>query len=483
MSQSFTITDTFFALIVGIIALAARLWTIAHPQCVVFDEVHFGNFSKWYVLNQFHFDIHPPLGKMLMGYIAKATQYQGEIETFPNLGKDYKINETSFISQRQTPAIFSAMVAPLLYCSMRNLAISPYPSFAAGLMIALDSSMIVEAKFILSDGMLHFFSALHIFAFSLFLRTQNNWHVLFGGITLGLAASCKFTALGLLAVDGISQVVWIFVKWPDLLEITIRALLLLVPALLVFFLVFVIHFAMTPYAGYHAYYIKQSDYHTLIEPEKINSTYFGNRALNSPLFVRIIQWIVVMNRINMRSNCPHPWSSSPQYWPFLMDKWVSFYTSGSKRIPCFGLPASYWPSTLSIILVPLLILFKCANWKNLLWCLGWGVSYFPFLRIPRTMFHYHYLVPLMFAVMNLFTLIDVSFKNNPKGRGYVVTLLAILDILCFLYFSPIIYGTPCPDCPYSRTWLKRWTEGPPKYIPTYGLAGYNTTKMYGVLPA
>ena len=199
--MNFTMIDAVLTVILGLVAMAARLWTIAYPSEVIFDEVHFGNFSKWYVLNEFHFDIHPPLAKMLMGYIAKASQYKGDIKSFSKLRTPYPINESYYISQRQTPAIFSSMVAPLLFTAMRNLGISSYPSFGAGLMIALDSSMITDSKFILSDGLLHFFTALHIAAFALFLRTQNPYHVLFAGITLGLAGSTNFSALGLVAVD------------------------------------------------------------------------------------------------------------------------------------------------------------------------------------------------------------------------------------------------------------------------------------------
>ena len=122
------------------------------------------------------------------------------------------------------------------------------------------------------------------------------------------------------------------------------------------------------------------------------------------------------------------------------------------------------------------------EFTNLLLIMGWAVSYFPFLRIPRTMFHYHYLVPLMFAVMNLFSLVDVSFKNKPKCRGYFCTLLIVLDVLCYLFFAPMIYGNPCPNCWSTRIWSKRWVDGPPKVVATYGLAAFNTTKLTGILP-
>ena len=481
--MNFTMIDAVLTVILGLVAMAARLWTIAYPSEVIFDEVHFGNFSKWYVLNEFHFDIHPPLAKMLMGYIAKASQYKGDIKSFSKLRTPYPINESYYISQRQTPAIFSSMVAPLLFTAMRNLGISSYPSFGAGLMIALDSSMITESKFILSDGLLHFFTALHIAAFALFLRTQNPYHVLFAGITLGLAGSTKFTALGLVAVDGISQVIWILISWPTLFEIIKRATLLLAPCLSVMLIVWVVHFAMTPYMGFKSFRMNPQDKHTLIERNKINLYYPGNRSSNSNLLLRIFRWNKVMNKVNMRANCPHSWSSSPQYWPFLMDKMLKMYAAkGNREIYCFGLPAAYWFSTTSLILTPFLYFFHLADWRNLLMWLGWAVSYFPFLGIPRTMFHYHYLVPLMFAVMNLFALLENCFKNNRKAKGFVLTIIVFLDVSCFFYFTPTIYGTPDPNRAQYRTWSQRWMRGPPKPYHYYGKSLYNTSLIEQSLP-
>ena len=483
--MQFSMIDALLGIIIGLIALSTRLWTIAFPSQIVFDEVHFGNFSKFYILNEFHFDIHPPLGKMIMGYIAKLSGYKGDINFGRKLGTPYTIQDSYFMSQRQTPAIFSAMVAPLLYYSMRNLDISVYPSFAAGIMIVLDSSMITEAKFILSDGVLHFFTALHIFAFTLFLRTQDPCHVLFAGITLGLAASCKLTALGLVAVDGISQVVWIFVCWPSFIKIFIRAFLLLFPLVVVIILVWVIHFAYTPFTGFKSFRISKEDSNTLIQRDKINSTYFGNRVAGSSLLPRIIRWNLVMNKVNMRSNCPHPWSSQPQYWPFLMDKMLKLFSSKSdksKQIFCFGLPAAYYFSTIGLFLTLILLPFKKSNWKNLLLIMGWAVSYFPFLGVPRTMFHYHYLVPLMFAVMNLYALVDCMFNNNKKAKGFTITLLLTLNILCFIYFTPLIYGSSCRNCMDTRIWNNRWLKGPPKPLKYYGKDVYNTTQILAILP-
>ena len=40
---------------------------LAYPRQVVWDEHHFGKFVNGYLSGAYFFDIHPPLGKLLLG--------------------------------------------------------------------------------------------------------------------------------------------------------------------------------------------------------------------------------------------------------------------------------------------------------------------------------------------------------------------------------------------------------------------------------
>ena len=60
--------DVAALLFLGAAALWTRLYRIGSPASVVFDEQHFGRFCMHYVRRKFFFDVHPPLGKMLLAF-------------------------------------------------------------------------------------------------------------------------------------------------------------------------------------------------------------------------------------------------------------------------------------------------------------------------------------------------------------------------------------------------------------------------------
>ncbi|XP_061751064.1 protein O-mannosyl-transferase 2 isoform X3 [Nerophis ophidion] len=67
-------------LLVAGLSFSTRLYKIKEPPHVCWDETHFGKMGSYYINRTFFFDVHPPLGKMLIGLAGYMSGYDG---TFP----------------------------------------------------------------------------------------------------------------------------------------------------------------------------------------------------------------------------------------------------------------------------------------------------------------------------------------------------------------------------------------------------------------
>ncbi|OHT02796.1 Dolichyl-phosphate-mannose-protein mannosyltransferase [Tritrichomonas foetus] len=182
------------------LGVITRIFRIQYPKNVVFDELYFGNFTNYYLRGQYFHDIHPPLAKLIMVGMAHMAGYKGE---YSFTGPEYK--SMAYVALRMTPAFFGALCVPLSYLIMRAMLCSHFASFTAAILVMSDLVLIVEARHILSDGILHFFTCLSIFSIFLYERNFNIFFFIFEGICLGCVASCKYTSGGIVLLALIRQ--------------------------------------------------------------------------------------------------------------------------------------------------------------------------------------------------------------------------------------------------------------------------------------
>lgn len=88
--------EWIWAAVYTILSMITRFWRIGAANYVVWDEVsfricwieckqltsqaHFGKFGSHYINRDFYFDVHPPLGKMLVGLAGLLSGYNGGFE-------------------------------------------------------------------------------------------------------------------------------------------------------------------------------------------------------------------------------------------------------------------------------------------------------------------------------------------------------------------------------------------------------------------
>lgn len=122
--------------VITVLAIFTRLYKIHDPNQVVFDEVHFGKFASYYLRREFFFDVHPPLGKMLIAAAGWFLNYDGHF-LFDKIGMNYVQNNVPYIGLRVFCALWGIMVVPLGFMILREMGVSLAATVLGSLMLLL----------------------------------------------------------------------------------------------------------------------------------------------------------------------------------------------------------------------------------------------------------------------------------------------------------------------------------------------------------
>ncbi|EPZ35059.1 MIR motif domain-containing protein [Rozella allomycis CSF55] len=167
-----------------IFGLITRLYQINKADFVVWDEAHFGKFGSQYLRREFYHDVHPPLGKMLVGLAGFLSGYNG---TF------------GFESGSTYPA-------ELNYGMFRGI---PAALFV-GILALADCAWTTISRFILLDGMLIFFTVLTVYSHLTFVNSRDvpfslDWWlaIVLTGVSIGFVSSVKWVGLFTMALVGL----------------------------------------------------------------------------------------------------------------------------------------------------------------------------------------------------------------------------------------------------------------------------------------
>jgi dolichyl-phosphate-mannose-protein mannosyltransferase len=104
----------FVCIVLTVLAILSRFLFIDHPNEVVFDEVHFGKFGAYYLERTYYFDVHPPLGKLLIAGAGYAGGFNGTFK-FDKIGDSYIDNQIPYIIMRAPEALLGALLVPLVF--------------------------------------------------------------------------------------------------------------------------------------------------------------------------------------------------------------------------------------------------------------------------------------------------------------------------------------------------------------------------------
>lgn len=113
--------DHLIPLVYTVLSCWTHFYEIGRSNFVVWDEAHFGKFGSHYLKREFYFDVHPPLGKMLVGMVGALSGYNGSFEF--KSGTTYPA-EVPFVTMRVMLSLFGVFMVPLAWYTAREMGMS-----------------------------------------------------------------------------------------------------------------------------------------------------------------------------------------------------------------------------------------------------------------------------------------------------------------------------------------------------------------------
>uniref|UniRef100_A0A672GBU2 Protein O-mannosyl-transferase 2 n=1 Tax=Salarias fasciatus TaxID=181472 RepID=A0A672GBU2_SALFA len=192
-------------LVVGL-SFSTRLYRIAEPAHVCWDETHFGKMGSYYINRTFFFDVHPPLGKMLIGLAGHMTGYDG---TFPFIKPGDKYGQHNYWGMRGFCAALGSFLPVFSYLIVLELSQSSTAALFTAVLLIFDTGCITISQYILLDPVLMFFIMAAVLSTVKFNRPFSApwwlWLVL-TGVNLAGALGVKFVGLFVILLVGLNTV-------------------------------------------------------------------------------------------------------------------------------------------------------------------------------------------------------------------------------------------------------------------------------------
>lgn len=207
---------------ISFISLLTRFYDIHEPAHVCWDETHFGKMASWYMNGTFFFDVHPPLGKMLIALSGSLSGYDGQFP-FDKPGDEYQ-HWTQYVGMRIFCATLGMFLPIFTYSATLSITNSQQSAILAAIFILFDNGLITLTRYILLDAPLLFFissSLLGLAKFSFQLSHERSpklqftaiwWFwLIWTGVSISCAFSVKFVGLFTILLVGLRTIydLWI----------------------------------------------------------------------------------------------------------------------------------------------------------------------------------------------------------------------------------------------------------------------------------
>lgn len=448
-------------IILAVLSFTLHFAFLSYPSQTVFDEVHFGKFVAAYSTHEYYFDIHPPLGKLLIAGWAKLVNFNPNFD-FDHIGE--RSTPELFFTLRFLPAFFGSIFVLLFSYFAYLILRSKKTALVAGFLMLFDNAFLVQSKFIFIDIFLVFFGVLTFCFFILYQKQKSfslRWFILLiaASISFGLTVSIKWTGLATLGIIAATLLAKIFSEktrlWLSPLEINssdkkinvknfreaiVSLLIMTILGFLVYLVPFAIHFKLLDKSGPGDAFMS-SRFQSELK--------YGKENTPNPLgfWEKFTELNTTMYTASAGLAATHPFGSKWYNWPFdnkPIYYWYQGPTSdnGEKigKIYFLGNPVIWLLASFFIALTAIRMFIKKERQKMkpvyYFLLLAFFANLLPFIFIKRVSFLYHYLPSVSFAILLLSLYLGELW---PKKKTALIAVLAAV-VLGFVILAPLSYG-------------------------------------------
>lgn len=416
-------------LILMLASFFLRFWRLDEPNEIVFDETYYAKYANNYLVGESFFDVHPPIGKLL---IAIGIKFFG----FNAFG------------WRFTEAILGGLIIFVSYFLFKRVFKNRAVGFLTALFIAFDGLFLVNSRIALLDSFLVFFvlsAYLFFFLYKDEIRPRRQAiYLLLTGIAGGLAVATKWTGIAPLAV------IWIW----HFGEIIVRAIRQRRRAENSETKLLHRNVASAPFESKNNFfYFLFGFFALIILPAAIYLGSFIFNRTDQTFWQYIAWWHQQTWGFHRKLKDAHPYMSRWWSWLYLARPvWFYYKESGDivRGVIALGNPLLWW-SGMGFLFWSIV---KVIKKKELLFPLfAFAAAYIPWIFIGRTQFNYYIIgaMPFYFSLI-AYWLVQIYKKDRFSVYFYIALIFAT-----FMFFYPLLTAYPISKEYYQwHIWFRNW---------------------------
>ena len=391
--------DKTLLIVLGIIALALflRLYNLSWPDWQVFDEIYYYNFGHDYLVGNYFFDVHPPLGKL-----------------FISLG--LSLFNNSIYGARFFQVIAGAIILYSIYILALELFKDKRVALFSIILLFLETSFFIESRYALINIFIVLFTVPAYICFWRYREIQKDTYLYYSLFFASLSVCVKWTGAATFAV---------FVAFICLDEKT-RTL-----------------FVKTFSDNIFAKIILCSctivlPYILLFIPDAIKGESFTTWHLQA---------------FNFHKNLigTHPYASKWYQW--ILDArpiWIEFKQNANSDVIGIvevGNVVILWTALIAFF-ANIVYIIKKKNMPLLLVILTILFNLIPWMIIKRESFYYHFIPMIPFVIISCAYFLGNLYKN--KYLKIIVAIVLVLAACFFIWFFPLLVGEKISFSSYDK---------------------------------